>query len=200
MRYVTAALVISLLLALLVLVSRVVGAHLHPPPAPLQHADFCVLPCWRGINPGQTRIDPANRIMLGQGYIAQNTTMNRARIRYLPGATRRGECVVQLDHREAIVTENRLSDCPGLTLGDVMATLGGPDGIEPGALSLTFAGGRVRVKLEADGCARRLLPTLPVRYISLTPGTSTAKDIPWQGFKPPRYYLPQVTDVLLLTC
>jgi hypothetical protein len=194
-------LALSTLFTLLVLVGGVVGGQINPPPVALRHADLCVLPCWRGINPGHTFIDPANQLLLGQGYNAQHSLMLRGSIWYIPGERSRGGCMVQLEHRQAVVTETRLNDCPGLRLGDVMALVGPPQSVQPGALSLTFDGGRVRVKLAADGCVPRLSPHLPVSYISLTTGAAASeRDVPWQGFMPTRAYLRQFSGVLLLVC
>lgn len=192
-----AALLILTSLSLLTAASISLGQQASPPLV-LRHAHPCTLPCWQGINPGRTRIDPANQIMLNLGYNAQNSTQNRARLSYPPADAE--HCAVVIEHREAIVTEIRLSDCPALVLGDVMAAIGAPDSIQPGALSFTFATGRVKVKLEGDGCQPRITPFLPVRYISLTTASPPTSEITWQGFRPPRDYIAQLADVLMLAC
>lgn len=192
-----AAVTLSLLLTLLVAGSIALGSQ-SPAPRVLRHAAPCPLPCWQGLNAGRTRIDPANQIMLNMGYSTQNSMQNRTRLSYPPASA--DHCAVLLEHREAIVTEIRLSDCPALLLGDVMAEIGAPDSIQPGALSFTFAAGRVKVKLEGDGCQPRITPFLPVRYISLTTDAPPSSEIAWQGFRPPRDYIAQLADVLMLAC
>lgn len=116
------------------------------------------------------------------------------------GAAAAPDCAVRLARFDAAVTEIRLSRCPGLRLGDVQAALGPPDGIQPGLLAFAFHGGRVRVRLAADGCAPRLSPYLPVADISLSANDALAGDAPWRGFMPPAHYLRLYPGSVLLSC
>jgi hypothetical protein len=148
--------------------------------SPVSRSTNCPLPCWRGIQPGEIFIAQANRIMIGQGYMAQDRATNRAYIRYLPHDS---TCAVRLQHEEAVVNEIRLSDCPALRLGDVMVELGRPDGIATNRLYFNFDTGRLRVQLSLQECSTHLSPFVPIDYLSLTPDTAMlADDAMWRGF------------------
>ncbi len=187
-----------LLCLLLIGGSMTLGAALEDAPTVLQHHPQCALPCWRGINPGRTHIDPANQIMLNMSYNAENTMINRTRLSYpAPDAAR---CAVQIEHREAIVTEMRLYQCPGLRLGDVLLALGRPDGVQPGNMIFYFQGSRVWAKLHVNGCAPRLSPFLPVQELRMSIASAGDSRVSWQGFLRPREYVRQFPETLLLTC
>lgn len=178
--------------------SMAVGAALEATPAVLEHHPQCVLPCWEGINPGRTRIDPANQIMLNMGYNAESTMVMRSRLTYPPRDA--ASCAVQIEHREAIVTETRLYQCPGLRLGDVLLALGRPDGVQPGNMTFYFQQGRVWAKLHVNGCASRLSPFLPVQEIRMLAASEGDVMVSWQAFMPPRDYVRQFPQTLFLTC
>lgn len=116
------------------------------------------------------------------------------------GAAAAPGCAVRLARPGAAAMKIHLSGCPGLRLGDVQAALGPPDGVQPGLLAFAFRGGRVRVRLAADGCAPRLSPYLPVADISLGAGGALAGAAPWRGFMPPARYLRLYPGTVLLSC
>lgn len=186
-------------LTLLVLLAALVGRAPGAAAAPLADSERCPLPCWHGIVPGAMYAPRAAQVLTGLGYDSSTSELDRAHIFYTRREAAPG-CAVRLEHFDAVVTEIRLSRCPGLRLGDVQAALGPPDGVQPGLLAFAFRGGRVRVKLAADGCAPRLSPYLPVSYISLSANGALAGDAPWRGFMPPARYLRLYPGSVLLSC
>lgn len=192
------AVFLTLLFLLLIGASMAAGAVSEAAHELFQHHPQCPLPCWKGINPGRTRIDPANQIMLNMGYNAENTPSNRLRLSYpAPDSTR---CAVQIEHREAVVTEMRLYSCPGLRLGDVLLGLGRPDGMQPGNMIFYFQQERVWAKLHVNGCVPRLSPLLPVQEIRMAAEGASNPLVRWQGFLPVREYIRQFPRVLMLSC
>lgn len=200
MRRLVGAGLLSLLFMLLIAGSMFLGWVAEPPLAFFQHGPFCQLPCWQGINPGRTRIDPANQIMLNLGYNAETAMNNRIRLRYPPLNT--SPCSIQLEHREAVVTETIFS-CFDLRLGDVLLLLGQPEGFMPGDMLFYFGAGDVTARLTIDGCASRMSPFAAVREMRLHPGpdaTRIGRMVHWRGFAPVRDYLQRSPVTLLLTC
>lgn len=189
---------LALALAGLILLARALGSLLMPDLSPVAGDGRCVAPCWRGVLPGAVFIANANNILLSQGYTPQNSIDNRIRMIYqAPDET----CTARLDHQDARVTEIRLSECNDLRLGDVMATLGPPDGFAPGAQTFVFASGSAVVRTDGDGCSGRLSLLLPVRSISLTPPGSTLRaDTPWRGFMPAWAYRRLLPERAYLGC
>ena len=200
MKRLTGVMLLTFLFSLLIGGSMVLGQALESTPEFFQHGPFCVLPCWQGINPGRTRIDPANQIMLNLGYNAEHALNNRLRLHY--PSFDADQCRVQIEHREAVVTEMVLY-CPSLRLGDMMLLLGQPEGIKPGDMVFYFGEGDVSIRLTVDGCAARLSPYSLVQEIRLRPGpdaTRTGRMVQWRGFAPVRDYLQRSPVVLLLSC
>ncbi|MGQ9886901.1 MAG: hypothetical protein ACUVSX_00280 [Aggregatilineales bacterium] len=195
----TAALFGSAALALLALAAGLFGRLADPPVTALADSPRCALPCWNGIRPGEMLVPRASQILVSQGYDPSSDAQDRAHMHYAPRPHVEG-CAVRLEHYNAIVTETRLSNCPGLRLGDVLAALGPPEGVQPGLLQFSFRGGQVRVKLRQDGCAPRLSPRLPVSSISLSADAQPSGYIPWRGFMSPHHYLRLYPAVVLLSC
>lgn len=186
-------------LALLVLLAGLLGQLIGPAGHPFGSGDRCALPCWNGIRPGELYIPRASQILVSLGYDPSTNALDRTHVYYTPREGVSG-CHVRLEHFDAIVSETRLTSCAGLRLGDVMAALGPPDGVQPGMLLFAFRGGQVRVKLAADGCAPRLSPYLPVDYLSLSAGPRQAGIAPWNGFMSTFHYLLRFPGVVLLSC
>lgn len=167
--------------------------------SPVHGEGRCEAPCWWGIQPGATLITQANRILISQGYTPENTG---ARINYTPPEDASG-CIVSLQHREAIVRQTRLSICPGLRLGDMIAALGQPDTMTTSFLTLDFADSAVRVQLFVMNCGEHLSPFSPVQFIILSeqnaePGEPMA--LHWQGFALPWRYLRSKPNLVILAC
>lgn len=186
-------------LALLALLAGLLGQIAGPADSPLTGSDRCAPPCWNGIRPGEIYVPRASHILVNLGYDPSSSALDRTHVYYTPQETITG-CNVRLEHFDAIVTETRLTNCPGLRLGDLLAALGPPEGIQPGLLLFAFQGGQVHVKLAADGCAPRLTPHLPVAYVSLSAAGRQAGYAPWHGFMSPYHYLRLYPGVVLLTC
>lgn len=170
-----------------------------PSRSPVRREAFCDLPCWRGIHPGETLIAQANRILMAQGYSAEN---NVGRIHYTPPEDSR-DCQVSLEHENALVMEIRLSHCPDLQLGDTLAALGQPDRLSPNLLTLGFDAGAVRLQLHSLDCGENLSPYTDVQSISLSEHQQVASDAtapPWQGFALPWRYLRSIPDIVVLAC
>ncbi|MBZ0303816.1 MAG: hypothetical protein K8J31_29010 [Anaerolineae bacterium] len=168
-------------------------------PSPVGRGAFCELPCWRGIHPGETLIAQANRILMAQGYTAENSGVY---IHYRPPGDMPG-CTVRLQQHEAFVTETRLSGCPDLDLGDVLAALGGPDQLTPNLLTVGFEGGAVRVQLDAPDCGESLSPHTAVQYVSLSQpnGPAAAANLArWQGFALSWRYWRALPNFVVLAC
>ncbi len=167
------------------------------PRSPVRRGAFCELPCWRGIQPGETLIAQANRIMMAQGYIVENSASS---LHFTPPEDRL-DCQVSVEHRDARVTEVRLSNCPDLRLGDTLAALGQPDHLAPNLLTMGFDDGSVRLQLRSPGCGEHLSPFTDVQFISLSESPwNTAEDTAphWQGFALPWRYLRAVPNILVL--
>jgi hypothetical protein len=167
------------------------------PRSPVRRGAFCDLPCWRGIQPGETLIAQANRIMLAQGYNAQNTG---TRIVYTPPAL---DCTISIQHRQAVVTEIQLRDCPDVRLGHVLNALGQPGQIAPNLLTFDFDGGRVRVQLYPPACGAHLSPDLVVQFISLSNRAAEPAETGeprWRGFALPWRYRRAQPNITVLVC
>jgi hypothetical protein len=185
-------------LVVLVLLAIVLGSRLDNKPRLLRRSEICTLPCWNGIRPGEMSIDAANHILFSQGYEAQNSLMDRAHITYTPVGL---GCNVRLEYEEATVTETRLTNCPNLRLGDVIAALGDPDSLLPHSSSFSFERGMARLRLKHDPCEEKLSPYSEVMYVqfSRTPGI-LPNEVPWQGFIPVWRYGQRFPDTIPLVC
>lgn len=170
------------------------------PRSPVRRGAFCDLPCWRGIRPGETLIAQANRIMLSQGYNPQNT--GASVIMYTLSVF---DCTIRIRHRQAVVTEIQIWDCPGLRLGDVLNALGQPDHIAPNFLTYNFDAGAVRMQLypHLPTCDAALSPYAPVQFIFLsnqvTPQPESGEPS-WRGFALPWRYRRAQPNVTVLVC
>lgn len=167
--------------------------------SPVQGEGRCAAPCWSGIQPGETLIPQANRILISQGYTPENTG---ARMIYTPPDDTPG-CIVSLQHQEAVVQQTRLSICPGLRLGDMLLALGQPDQIMTSFLTMDFAGGTVRAQLHMMDCGEHLSPFSPVQFILLTEHSTAAQEtvaLHWQGFALPWRYLRSRPNLVVLAC
>jgi hypothetical protein len=187
------------LLTGLIFVSIVLGSYLNGALFQLGRSESCPLPCWNGIRPGEMSVDAANHILFSQGYEMQNSMMDRNHILYIPPTENR--CTVGLGHQVARVTETRLSNCPNLRLGDVIAALGQPDSLLPHSLTFTFARGMARLRLRIDPCEDRLSPFSEVMFVRFarTPGL-LPNEVPWQGFIPPKHYEQRFPGRVPLAC
>lgn len=184
---------------LLTLAAGLLGRLADPPDWLLADSPRCALPCWNGIRPGEMLVPRASQILVSQGYDPSSDAQDRAHMYYTPRSSVRG-CAVRLEYYNAVVTETRLSNCKGLRLGDVLAVLGPPEGVQPGLLQFTFREGQVRVKLRQDGCAQRLSPYLLVSSINLSTARQQSGYVAWRGFMSPYHYLRQHPGVILLSC
>lgn len=171
-----------------------------PGPSPIQRTTRCLLPCWRGIQPGQTLIEQANGVFLGEGYNTQRSPQSRSSIYYEPVPPER-ECSVRLQQRDAVVTETRLTDCDGLQLGHIVLALGQPDYLTPNFVVYRFPRGIVRLRLEARDCADRLSPYTSISYISLSADdTPPDESASWLGFAPNWRYFRTAPHIPPLAC
>lgn len=187
------------LLAGLIFAAIGLGGNIRDIPFQLRRSESCPLPCWNGIHPGQMSVDAANHILFSQGYEMQNSMWDRDHIRYIPLDAYR--CIVRLGHQMARVAEIRLSNCPNLRLGDVIAAFGQPEGLLPNSLTLTFERGMARLRVQIDPCADRLTAFSEVMFVrfSLSPGISPY-EVPWQGFIPAWRYENRFPNSLPLAC
>lgn len=191
---------LSLVLPLLVLMLAAiqVGAQVNHVPPVLRRG--CDAPCWNGIKPGEMSIDAANQILFSQGYEPQNA--GGERITYVPGEDNRRRCTIRLTFDNAIVNETRLSNCPALRLGDVLAAWGAPDGILHTAMTLSFERGMARIRLvSAEDCEYDLSPFTEIHSIRFarTPGL-LPNEIRWRGFKPAWSYKQISPHTIPLDC
>ncbi|MAS32664.1 MAG: hypothetical protein CL610_01580 [Anaerolineaceae bacterium] len=167
--------------------------------SPVRRNAFCELPCWRGIQPGETFTARANRIMLAQGFTAQATG---SRINYLPPDDS-SACMVSMQSVDAVVTSLHLNACPALQLGDVLLELDQPYSLAPNQLTFAYENGSVRVQLYPPACNKHLSPYAKVQFITLT---SRQADLDggiqarWQGFALPWRYMRAMPTVVVLAC
>ena len=168
-------------------------------PFQLRRSESCALPCWNGIRPGEMSVDAATHILFSQGYEMQNSMMDRNHILYIPSAENR--CTIRLQHQSAHVIETRLSDCPNLRLGDVIAALGQPESLMPHSLTFRFARGMAHLRLQIDPCEDRLSAFSEVMFVrfSTTPDISPY-EVPWQGFIPAWRYEYRFPNSMPLVC
>jgi hypothetical protein len=187
------------LLAGLIFGAIELGQKINSVPFQLRRSNDCDLPCWNGIRPGEMSIDAANHILFSQGYEMQNSMVDRDHILYIPPAANR--CMVRLEHQAARVIETRLSHCPNLRLGDVIAALGQPESLLPHSLTFTFARGMARLRLRSDPCEDHLSPFSEVMFVrfSRTPGL-LPNEVPWQGFIPATRYEQRFPGSVPLVC
>ena len=169
-------------------------------PSPIQRTSRCVLPCWRGIQPGVTFIEQANGVFLGRGYNTQRSPQNLTSTYYEPVPPDRG-CSVRLQQREALVTEIRFTNCADLRLGHVIAALGEPDTLSPNFIYYQFETGFVRLRLQPTDCTERLSPNTPITYISLSADESLPQvTASWLGFAPNWRYFRTSPHIPPLAC
>jgi hypothetical protein len=167
--------------------------------SPVLGVDDCEAPCWWGIQPGETRISDANRVMIAQGYRQENTG---PRIIYTPPKDAPG-CIVSLQHRNGIVRQTRLSICPDLRLGDVLVALGSPDHLATSFMTLYFDEYAVQMQLHLLDCGERLSPFSEVQFMVLSEPTGDAQEtvsLRWQGFALPWRYLRSKPGLVVLAC
>jgi hypothetical protein len=182
----------------LIVAAVLLGERLSRTPAMLRQS--CAMPCWNGIEPDEMTIDAANQIMFSQGYEPQNS--GGERINYVPGEEDRRRCTVRISHNEAIVTEMRLSNCPNLRLGDVLAAWGAPDTILHNSMTLSFHRGMARIRLVSnDDCEYPLSPYTEVQFIRFarTPGLMP-NEVHWHGFMPAWSYKELSPNTIPLSC
>ncbi len=166
--------------------------------APVLRSPDCPLPCWHGIRPGAIVITEANEMLVGQGYMAQNSTTDQPHVQYRPVNP---ACEVRLQHVNAIVNEIRLSACPALVLGDLIAELGRPATLSPNTLLFGFADGTLHVQLLALDCDAHLSPFTPVDYLSFKAESVTyADEVTWRGFAFPWRYKRLKPNIVPLAC
>lgn len=197
-RWVIIQLTITTSLLALTLTAMFLGTRLHATPSMLRQS--CTMPCWNGIKPGEMTIDSANQILFSQGYEPQNS--GGERITYVPGEEDRRRCTVRVSFDEAIVTEIRLSNCPNLRLGDVIAAWGAPDGILHNSMSLSFERGMARLRLvAASDCDYPLSPYTEILNIRFarTPGF-LPNELRWHGFMPAWSYKQLSPNTIPLEC
>ena len=178
-----------------ILVSVLLGS-LGTPPTALYGLDDCGLPCWNGITPGQNNVDRAIYRLSRAGYVIET---NPLRWRYMTfRSTNPADCMVTITY-DSLVYLTDLSDCPGLSLGDVMTILGQPDGVVPAFQydALVYRGGRVAVVVRRERCQTAISPYTAVDSIQLraqrlnranSEQVSPANPLPWRGFVRPGYY------------
>lgn len=140
----------------------------------------CAPPCWADVHPGHTVVAEAARTLNERGYALRAAGDTP----YLVYERPRAACTVRLEFRGARVSVIRLR-CADLRLGDVVAALGAPDTVAPGATVIRFGFGRVRARFNAPACIGRFTPFTPVTTLSL----SGRSDVPtgasrWRGFQP----------------
>jgi len=187
------------MLAALIFVAMGLGKSISGIPFQLRRSESCALPCWNGIRPGEMSVDAANRILFSQGYEMQNSMMDRNHILYIPPTDNR--CTIRLGHQSARVIETRLSDCPNLRLGDVIAALGQPESLMPHSLTFRFGRGMAHLRLSIDPCVDRLSAFSEVMFVrfSTTPDISPY-EVPWQGFIPAWRYEYRFPNSMPLGC
>lgn len=140
----------------------------------------CAPPCWADVHPGRTAAAEAAQALGEQGYTLRAAGDTPYLVYERPSAA----CIVRLEFRGARVSVIRLR-CAGLRLGDVVAALGAPDSVAPGATVIRFDFGRVRARFNTPACIGRFNPFTPVSALSL----SGQSDVPtgasrWRGFQP----------------
>lgn len=191
-------LLLSLALSVLLALGMHAGAAWVPAPASVADLDRCPLPCWRGITSGETTLDAARALLSGRGY--QQRPVSRFFTNpitfELSGSD---ECLVRIAYGFGIVADVVLHACPGVSIGDVMAALGEPDGfVAPHILS--FRGATVFVEIVGRrSCDTIFTPRTLVENIFIMPASYPINTITqvadlgrldrWQGFMAGAHYL-----------
>lgn len=181
--------------SLLASAALALGAAINTPPLPLESFAACAPPCWRGITPRETAHRVAIYTLEAEGYTSQPVRRSQFFQTFVPSNGRR-QCRVGINFTSGLVITIQLSACFQVTLGDMIALLGEPDGIMRSGAALTFLDGQVIVSTELyNECDEWLTPHRSVMTIFLnTPGTPARRSMtdygvteaqqafPWQGF------------------
>jgi hypothetical protein len=161
-------------------------------PAALTGLDDCQLPCWNKITPEQTTWERASRLLSHAGYQVETMNHHWRYMTYRP--TDPAACRATITY-EATVFLTELIECTGVSLGDVMAILGPPQGIVPSVPfdSFIFRDGAVAVITRRPRCETDFSLYTEVTSIRLrarldspleTEQLSTVNPLPWRGLIP----------------
>ncbi|MBK9746281.1 MAG: hypothetical protein IPO91_05820 [Chloroflexi bacterium] len=168
-------------------------------PPIVNELDACGLPCWWNITPRSTELNEALDILIAQGY---HEFMHDTRYRFIVyDPADLTNCRVNMNYSGRTVTLLALTLCPGVTLGDVIAFLGEPEGILTSGTALAFRGGHVIVNARMTICDPWFAPELPVQSLYfLNAGAAqrrvmatftlndAAQAFAWRGFASEAYY------------
>lgn len=163
-----------------------------PSPLDLGAQPGCEAPCWQNITPNTTPLDTAVQNLEDAGYTFERDYERSRFLAFEPGENS-AACGVRLNYSAAVVTSITLTDCQNVTLGDLSAVIGSPDGILASNTALTFREGAVVATMRAMTCSTWFTPQSPVLavYINaphsengLSSGYSpSVMDVyPWRGF------------------
>ena len=168
-------------------------------PPIVNELDACGLPCWWNITPRSTELNEALDILIAQGY---HEFMHDTRYRFIVyDPADLTNCRVNMNYSGRTVTLLALTLCPGVTLGDVIAFLGEPEGILTSGTALAFRGGHVIVNARMTICDPWFAPELPVqslyflnagaaqrRVMATFTLSDAAQAFAWRGFASEAYY------------
>jgi hypothetical protein len=161
--------------------------------AALVYTADCQLPCWNGIQPGETNLEAADAALLRSGYRLIGD-LPTERIRGYEREHMAGDCQVRLAYRQGVVTVITLTECDGLRLGDMIRLTGTPQRVARLGNLLTLRNGQVMMALPYDQCQRGLSPySVPSSIflmdanraaIAMAEPSDRPKTVDWIGFVP----------------
>jgi hypothetical protein len=173
-------------------------------PLALNGLDDCHLPCWNAITPQQTTLDHASVSLFRSGYAIESVNHHWRYMTYQPPDP--AACKIALTYsRLVLVTE--LSECGDVSLGDVMAILGAPEGVLPSGLfdSFVFRNGTVVVNTRKYRCSTGFSLHAAIVSIRLraqgdepvqSRQVSTLNPLPWRGFVSRGHYQQLYPDAI----
>lgn len=169
----------TLVLALSVLATRVVGERFYRPPMLLAGLGSCATPCWNGIVLGESSLTDASAVLNARGFSAVGSTDQNDLTFRLGGR----DCWATATFFGNHVTTLRFSGCEVIAVGDLMLALGAPS-------SLIATGGvgdwlRWQDNLIEAGITGTASIRLPIDSLGLdAPSGSLPSGTPWHGFVP----------------
>ncbi|MBC8098896.1 MAG: hypothetical protein H7Y11_05600 [Armatimonadetes bacterium] len=158
----------------------------------LRETPECRLPCWRGITPGVHTLAEAKVILTDAGYTVISTITGGASLyQFGTQAYRRCEVAITTD-TSGVVTSLQLDHCPPTRLGDVLRSLGQPEGVLADRFGLAFAESSIVVYAQRISCVRRYTLATFVESIKLRPANEVLSSVyPWRGLVDLRAYMPR---------